>query len=409
MTKGQLRLCESVVVTILVLLPARPIVAQQARPPQDPPVDSRANVTVPAATGTDSKRCLDSTCRQVPLRETLTAISLGTKYARAIFGGFEQGAGLGGGVQMTSADMLPAVEFRATALTSTKLYRRVDLEAFLPNIGGSRNHADVWFSYLHRDTDFFGIGPQSPADLEPFAITQRSYQGSLYRDLATHVQGGVYAQIMNSQSSDDENTPGFLLNTRILSWGGFLAYDTRDNSVGLTRGVNLYGRVASADRLGNRDGLNTHGWVEKEFDVRGYVPLGSPRTSLLLRSRGQLKTPKSNGGQIPFYDLSWLGGRRFLRGYDSYRFRSNNVLLLSTEVQRTVRSMTGVRGVDVFALADTGQVWGDPDNLAFRSRNWHSGVGGGLQYRHSRNLALRVEVSRGHERIRTYWSLSRGF
>jgi outer membrane protein assembly factor BamA len=227
---------------------------------------------------------------------------------------------------------------------------------------------------------------------------------------------------MNAHSSRGKDTtewiPGFLSNTQILSYGGFLAYDTRDNSIGLTRGVNLYGRVASADGLGHHDALADYGWIEGEFDLRGYAPLGSPRTSLLLRSRAQFKTPKGGGSQIPFYDLSWLGGREYLRGYHSYRFRGNNVFLLSTELQQTVYSITGVRGVDVFASADAGQVWGDArsstdpmilDNQDFSSRNWHSGLGGGLQYRHSRNLAARVEVGRSHEHNLIYWSLSRGF
>lgn len=403
-------------------------------------VDSRADVTIPAPTDRNAPRCLDSTCRQVPVRETLTAISLGTPYARAIVGGFEQGAGIGGGVQVTSAGALPAVEFRAAALTSTQRYRRFDLEAFLPNIGGSRNHADVWFSYLRRDTDFYGIGPRISTELETqFAIVQRSYQGSLSRDFAAHLQGGVYAQVMNTRSSRgtdatvipiDESfsgtpeqrltrwIPAFGSSTQILSYGGFLAYDTRDNSIGLTRGVNLYGRVAQADGLGHHDTLVDYGWIETEFDARGYAPLGSPRTSLLLRSRGQFKAPKGTGSQIPFYDLSWLGGRRYVRGYDSYRFRGNNVLLLSTELQQTMYSMTPVRGLDAFAFADTGQVWGDArsptdpevlDNQAFSSRNWHSGLGGGLQYRHSRNIAARIEVGRSREGSRTYVSLSRGF
>jgi hypothetical protein len=362
-----------------------------------------------AATATEAKRCLESTCRYVPVRETLTAIGIGTTYARAIVGGFEQGAGIGGGVELTSDRAIRGLELRATALTSTHRDRRFDLEALFQNVGGSRNHADVWFSYLQRTTDFFGVGPQTPADLKTeFDMAQRSYQGSLYRDLADHFQGGVYAQVMNSRSSSAENAPGFLSNTQILSYGGFLSYDTRDNSAGLTRGIDVYGRVAAADGLGHRNGSVDYGWIEKEFDVRGYVPLGSPRTSLVLRSRGQFKTPKGGGGQIPFYDLSWLGGRKFLRGYDSYRFRGNNVLLLSTELQQTVHSMTSVRGVDVFASADAGQVWGD-DNQDFGSRIWYSGLGGGLQYRHSRQLAVRVEIGRSHESARIYWSLSRGF
>lgn len=359
------------------------------------------DVTVAASTGTDPKRCLESTCRSVPLRETLSATKLGTPYAQAIFGGFEQGVGPGGGIQLSSADAIPGLQFRATALMSSQRARRFDLEALIPTVGGSRNHAEVWFTYLQRETNFFGIGPRTPLDAKTqFTIAQRSYQGSFYRDLADHLQGGVYLQVMNSRIS-------FRSDGHILSYGGFFTYDALDNSTGLTRGVSVYGRVASADGLGHHDGLTDYGWIEEEVDVRGYAPLGSPRTSLLVRARGQFKTPKGGGSQIPFYDLSWLGGRKYLRGYDTYRFRGNNVLLLSTELQQTVHSITGVRGVDLFASADAGQVWMGSKGVGLRT--WHSGLGGGLQYRHSRHLAARVEVSRGDEGARMYWSLSRGF
>jgi hypothetical protein len=393
-----------------------------------------------AATVHDATRCLESTCRQVPVRETLTAINLRTPYARAIIGGFEQGAGIAGGGQLTSANAIRGLELRATVLTSYQFYRRFDAGVFFPSVGGSRNHADVWVSYLHRDTDFFGIGPQTSIDLESqFMSRRRSVQGSFYRDVTDHVQGGVYAQVTATETSLaldgaevsiderfsstpvpplDRWIPGLGLNTDVLAYGGFVVYDTRDDSLGLTRGVNFYGRVALADGVGRLDPLASYGWIEGEVDLRGYAPLGSPRTSLLLRARGLFKTPRGEGSQIPFYDLAWLGGRSSLRGYYSYRFRGNNVTHVSTELQQTVRAITSVRGVDLFGFADAGLVWGDArsstdlvilTNQDFRSRNWRSGLGGGLQYRHSPSLAARVEVGHSDENVLVYLSMSRGF
>jgi hypothetical protein len=357
----------------------------------------------PAPAITEARRCLESTCRQVPLRETLTAVGVGTRYAHAIFGGFEQGSGIGGGLQFTTAAAIPAVELRATVLGTTRRDRRWDLEAFLPHIAGSRNHADVWFSELHRRTDFYGVGARTSEDLEAeFTVDRRSYQGSFSRDLTEHLQGGIYSQMMDTRGVLRADRT----DSRILTYGTFLSYDTRDNSIGLTRGLNLFGRVASADGVGRRNGAANYRWREVELDARAYAPLGSPRTSLLLRSRGQLKTPAGGGDAIPYYDLSWLGGRQYLRGYHSYRFRDNNVILVSSELQRTVYWITNVRGIDVFASADAGQVWGTEH---FDSRNWQSGFGGGLQYRHSRTVAARVEAGRSRERVAFYASVSRGF
>ena len=84
------------------------------------------------------------------------------------------------------------------------------------------------------------------------------------------------------------------------------------------------------------------------------------------------------------------------------------MLLFSTELQQTVFAITPVRGVDLFASADAGQVWGT-HATSTSAHDWHSGLGGGLQYRHSRAIAARIEASRSRERVAIYASLSRGF
>jgi hemolysin activation/secretion protein len=91
--------------------------------------------------------------------------------------------------------------------------------------------------------------------------------------------------------------------------------------------------------------------------------------------------------------------------------------MFSVEMRRTVYSKSDTRGVDVFGFADSGQVWGDSRSTDpmiqaqqhFSSSNWHSGVGGGLQYRHSRSFAGRFEVGRSNEGAVIYLSMSRGF
>src|SRR5437764_6971695 len=85
--------------------------AQSALAPDQP---------LPIAKDEEPNRCLESTCRDAPLREKLSAIHLGTKYAHGIVGGFEQGAGIGGGAQVTTADAIPFLELRGTALTSSR-------------------------------------------------------------------------------------------------------------------------------------------------------------------------------------------------------------------------------------------------------------------------------------------------
>lgn len=376
--------------------------------------------------------------RNAPKRESWNTINLGTKYVNAVFGGL---GGFGFGVQLTSADKFRFVEFRASAITNTRLYRRFEAEAYFPEVFDAKTHGDVWFDYVRRTRDnFYGIGPRIPNTSQTnFDLEERSYNASLYRDLSPNLQVGGYFRVSNSSTyrgqrdndvpvdqlfSGDPNTvpvanwaPGLFINNKILSYGGFAEYDGRNNASGLTRGTYLYGRIASADGLTNKGAFSDYGWLEAEFDGRGYIPLGGDKTSLALRAYASLKNPRG-GSQIPFYDLSYLGGRTYVRGFRSYRFRGNNSFLGSAELRQTVWTQSEARGLDVFGFGDGGQVWGDNRsqtdpmilaNQKFDSKNWKGSFGGGLQYRYSKDFAARIEVGHSNERTLFYFSISRGF
>jgi len=357
---------------------------------------------------------------------------------RAILGGFAQGAGIGGGLQATTADTIPHVQVRANFLTSTAVAQRVDVGARFDD-NSKRNHVDTWFSYLKRQTGFFGIGSQFSNDEQfTFGLDQRSYQFSFYRDMATHLQTGFFVQATGTRTVPGKNLkktpitdhfsgdpdvppeqwiPGFNSTTQILSYGGYVKYDKRDRSKGLTQGLNIYLRGASNDGIHAGDAFGDFGWIEGEFDVRGYIPVLTPRISLALRTAGQFKNPKGNS-QIPFYAMAYLGGHDYVRGYDAYRYRGNNVLIYSSELRYTAFRKSDSKGWDVIGFADTGRLWGDSRSLTdpailanegFSSGPWRSGFGGGIEYRHSQGMAVRAEIGHSGQGTLIYTSLSRGF
>ena len=440
--------------TIALLTFASPCVAQETNTTQSTPSSSTISRTDETESETAETRVpqagsqasgssgfasrVKEFSRNGPKREGWNTINLGTKYVNAVFGGL---GGFGFGVQVTSADTFRYVEFRASAITNTRLYRRFEAEAYFPEVFDKNTHADVWFDYIRRTRDnFYGIGPRiSNTSQTNFDLEERSYNGSLYHDFSPNLQVGGYVRVSNSSTyrgqrdddipidqlfSGDPNTvpitnwaPGLFINTRILSYGGFAEYDRRNNSSGLTRGAYLYGRIGSVDGLKNNDAFSDYGWLEAELDGRGYIPLRGDKTSLALRGYTRLKNPRG-GSQIPFYDLSYLGGRMYVRGFRSYRFRGNNSLLGSAELRQTVWTQSEVRGLDVFVFGDGGQVWGDnrsqtdPTILAnqkFDSNNWKGSFGGGLQYRYSKDFAARIEIGHSNERNLVYVSISRGF
>ncbi|HKX27475.1 MAG TPA: BamA/TamA family outer membrane protein [Blastocatellia bacterium] len=379
--------------------------------------------------------------RNAPSRENLQAFKIYGKHVAALLGGFEQGAGYGFGVELSTANKLPLVELRTQMLFSLKFYRRFVGEAYFRSVGDRNTHASLWFNYVRRTEDnFFGLGPRTSESQETnFGTEERSYNASIYRDFSKALQAGIYGRISNTgafRGDDDEDPsidsafsgnpagvpvtnflPGLNTNAKLASLGTFAEFDGRNNSRGLTRGLYLYGRVATYDGLDNGIAFSDYGWNELELDGRTYVPLGGDFTSLALRAALELKDPKG-ASQIPFYDQSFLGGRRYLRGFRNYRFRGNNSVLFSVEPRRTVWKRNETKGMDIFGFGDGGQVWGDnrsQSNLQIllndqsASQNWRFGIGGGMQYRMNKSTAFRVDIGHSNESNMVYFSLSRGF
>jgi hypothetical protein len=377
--------------------------------------------------------------RNAPRRDNLEAFRI-IKHVNALVSGFEQGAGIGLGLELTTADKIPGVEFRGKFLISTRFYRRLEAEAYVPSVGDKNTHADIWFGYIRRVRDnFFGIGPNTPEQPETnYASEYRTYNAMLYRDFTPELQSGIFVSLVNSNAyrGEDESDvpinvlfsgqptvtpitrwlPGLNTNAKLISYGAFVEYNGRNNERGLTKGSYFYGRYSSVDGL-NNDSFSDFGWNEVSLDGRAYVPLGSDFTSVALRAHIELLDTKG-GSQIPFYLLPWFGGRNRGRGFDNYRFRANNLLLFSIEPRRTVWKQSETKGVDVFVFGDAGQVWGDsrsttdPQVLANDKMNssfWRFGVGGGVQYRLSKNFGLRIDVGTSNEVNRVYFSVSRGF
>lgn len=379
--------------------------------------------------------------RNAPLRYNLNAIRI-VNHVNALLGGFAQGAGFGFGVEFTTAKEsdLKGYELYARALVSTRFYTGGELGA---RVGNNNTRGEFWFNYTRRTRDnFFGIGPLTPESLETnFGTEQRSFNAVFSQRFARRSEAGLYVQLSNTgafNGKDKNDTPidvlfsgspnavpitrfipGLGQTVKLFGYGAYAEIDLRNNERGLTKGGYFYGRLGSFDGLDNGAAFSDFGWIETELDGRAYIPLGGDKTSLALRGYTTLKNPK-RGSQIPFFDLSTVGGRSFLRGFRNFRFRANNAVVFAGEIRRTVWAQNddNTKGLDLVVFTDVGQVWGDNRsktnpailvNDNFSSRNWRTGFGGGVQYRMSRNFAFRFDIAASNERIMGYVSLSPGF
>jgi hypothetical protein len=379
--------------------------------------------------------------RLAPQQYSATAIKL-VDHVNAVVGGFDQGAGFGYGMELSTSKGgdLNGFEFYARAMGSTKLYRSGELGA---RVGTNKTRGEFWFNYTRRtQDDFFDFGSLSPEDPETnFATERRSYNGLFAHKFTRRLEGGLYGSFSSTgafRGDDDRDQaidllfsgnpnvtpaanflPGLQQNVRLVSYGVFSEVDLRNNERGLTRGGYFYGRFGSVDAVDTGASFSDFGWVETELDGRVYIPVLSNKTSVALRGYAVLREPKG-GSQIPFYEQAFFGGRSTGRGFKNSRFRGNNSVLYSGEIRQTIWSQNdeNTKGVDIVAFGDVGQVWGDNRsntdptvlrNDNFDSRNYRTGFGGGVQYRLNKSVAFRFEIGASNERTRAYISLRPGF
>ena len=385
--------------------------------------------------------------RNAPRRENLTGVNVGVKYVNGLVGGLDQGAGFPAGVEFTTADALPGVELRARAILSTRLYRKFEIGAFFPKIGSEKTQAEIWIAYQRRIRDrFFGLGARAPESSQTnYDLEQRSFNATLSHKPFKQLELGGYFRAFDASTYTGKNkkepaietlfsgspsvvpltryVPGLFFNARsnnvkVAGAGAYAEYDARDDEHGLTQGGYFYGRAGAYDSFDLHPlALADYGWTEVELDGRGYIPLGSRKTSLAVRAFADLRDPK-NGKQVPIYEMPWLGGRSHLRGYQNFRFRGNNLLLLVGEFRQTVWSQKETRGVDTYVFVDNGKIWGDSRsatnplitrNDKFGDQPLRVQPGFGVQYRFNKSFGARLDFAKSNERTMVYFSVSRGF
>ena len=148
-------------------------------------------------------------------------------------------------------------------------------------------------------------------------------------------------------------------------------YDTRDNLVTPTDGTAItayaelnYNLRNAADPLYSRYGLE----LKKLF--------ASESKRAILVVRGDLQA--TLGTDVPFYELSSLGGQNNLRGVGVDRYLDKQLLSLSVE-ERIHVLRTRLAGVmadfEVAPFLDTGQVFNSFKNVSFKDYRITPGIG----------------------------------
>lgn len=324
-------------------------------------------------------------------------------------------AGFGAGLSLEhDAFFQPGNLFRVRGSATVNGDNRASLGLRIPF--GAEEHVEFGTGY-HRtwNARYFGTGPTSSAQDESYYGQDIFWAGtSLRKHVGAHVfaEGNLlYSSVGTGEPRDDAGPsistvfagdlpPGFGIHSYGVSLGLQLSHENDLAPGRPTRGGSRRVRV---ERYESADPHGGSFWGYRA-ELQQFLTLWHPYRVLALRAYGSWLDP-AGSEVIPFQRLMINDSPDALRGYRSFRFRDRGLVALNAEYRFPLwtNESPGEAGIDLYPLADWGQVFSDPDQLHLDDLTFSYGIG--LRLDTPRGFVARVEWARGEEentfRLRT--------
>jgi outer membrane protein assembly factor BamA len=350
----------------------------------------------------DAPSKLEQRLLEIRERRLIERLTEGVNGLGVRLGGLTTGSGFAAGPQYQRQDIGDGhFILRGSARASLKRYQLFDLEMNFPKL--ARDTVFVGLYAVHRNyprVDYYGPGPDS-------AKTGRS--NFRLEDTAHDVSGGVkpwrylklggsagYLQVNVGPGADRRFVstdkifspalaPGIDRQADFLRGSVFAQLDWRDNPGGPRQGGNCLVRFWTySDRK-----FGSYSFRRLDLEVQQYLPFANRRRVIALRGKSVL-THTSDGDRVPFYLQPTLGGSDDLRGFRSFRFYGDNLLVLNAEYR-----WESFSGLDMAIFADAGKVF--PRHAQWNLKDLEGTVGFGFRFNIRNNVFMRLDVGFSHE------------
>jgi len=233
---------------------------------------------------------------------------------------------------------------------------------------------------------FFGIGNETEDDAESSYVFRRGeatatlglelpfkFSLELQERLTSYKVGPGRLDDVASTRARFPGVPGVRdPRLQILTHKITLSWDTRDSPTAPSEGIFAQGSVEiSDDALGSDIGYQRY-----SFAVVGLYPKLDRRLISVLRVAGWVL----KGDEVPFYELTSVGGKFTHRGYGDGRFVDTNGFVASFEERwnAITYELMDVKQIIQFAgFVDLGRVYGEDES--FTLKDLHVAVGGAVR------------------------------
>ncbi|MCZ6677508.1 MAG: BamA/TamA family outer membrane protein [Candidatus Poribacteria bacterium] len=243
-------------------------------------------------------------------------------------------------------------------------------------------------SYSKFPDKFYGIGNQTSEEMEE-DYTPRMFRvgGILQRKIRSRLNIGIKYRFEDTAMKEVEQS-GLLAQGSIVgsedgvtSGIGFLAnWDDRDNPFYTTKG----GFYQISTTFFNGIMGSDYDFTQLNLDFRRFFST-LPSHTLAFQANMNF-----TDGDVPFRDLSQLGGGNLLRGYLLGRFRDRHLLIFQMEY----RVMPVWRRVGIVGFLGFGQVADTPDN--FKLNDFKYSIGWGFRYQINREEGINLKIDVGY-------------
>jgi hypothetical protein len=273
---------------------------------------------------------------------------------------------------------------------------------------GPPSHFEVGLGWRVRpNARYFGLGPGAEEGAESFFRHETMWLGASYhRDLGNDVSltGDAIVSATQAGFPDDDESPSI---TSVFA--GQLPNGFDENSQGITLGLSLVhddiegtGRPARGGirrvRAAYFEGLDQTDVAFWSFrgEAQQFFTLWYRHHVLALR--GYMSWIGNVGSDpLPFQRLMTNDDPDLLRGYRDFRWRGRGMVALSAEYRWPlwVLNRPNSPGLDLYLLADIGQVYNDIDEIT--GDNLTFSYGAGVRLIGSRDFVARIEYGRSEE------------
>lgn len=295
---------------------------------------------------------------------------------------------------------------------TTAGYKRAEAEFVAPRLFKDRGELSVLGGWRDAtQVGFYGVGPDTTTDFHTHYGFKEGYGSATLTVRPTRrfltLRGGAELARWSPENARGSGVEDIFTPSTLPALGATTTYVHTQATVGFDwRAASLYSRrggfygVTGHD-YSDRD--DRFGFRQVDYEAVQNIPI--LRDTWVISLRGLAQTTFAKDGQlVPYYMLPHLGGGSTLRGFDSWRFRDRNVVLLQAEWRIMVN-----RFMDTALFYDAGKVAARTADLTPVFDSLEHDYGLGARFHMPYRMVFRVDVAHSSETTRLVFSTSSAF